>query len=395
MIRRELLGLCIGVTVLFSVLGMIMLLVPLTATDRGASPRLVGIVISVMSAGSFFIAIPAGLLTRRIPTRTLIVVSCAAAAALFVAISFTTSVAALAAGMFAYRMVEVVLVVALQAHVANLGAGCATRRDSGSDFGWYGFAAAIGQFVGPFAAGLLIDRFSTSITWVFASIPVAICAPAFRLLIGRGHAPQTLSPPHLRDVRRVIRPFPVFAMTSSFVTLFAWGARTAYFPLFLRQLAFSATLTGFLVSLRALSTIASRAVIRPFVRNLGGPVRAIFACLALMFVGVLITPWFTRPWGFALSSVLVGIAMGMVLPIAMGIMADSVPAEFKGLALSVRLTANRGAHLTNPLFYGFIAGWQGVGATFGWAALAVAIGTLGLALMNRRGKLSGTPPQGV
>ena len=35
MIRRELLGLCIGVAVLFSVLGMIMLVVPLTASERG------------------------------------------------------------------------------------------------------------------------------------------------------------------------------------------------------------------------------------------------------------------------------------------------------------------------------------------------------------------------
>ena len=63
----------------------------------------------------------------------------------------------------------------------------------------------------------------------------------------------------------------------------------------------------------------------------------------------------------------------MALPIAMGIMADSVPADRKSLAMSVRLMGNRSAELLNPLFFGLIAGRFGFGATFLAAGILLSV----------------------
>jgi hypothetical protein len=67
---------------------------------------------------------------------------------------FFPSIPALFAGPRVLRDRQDPLHPGAQAHIGNLG----EDRDLNLDFGWYGMANAIGQLLGPFAAGLVIDR---------------------------------------------------------------------------------------------------------------------------------------------------------------------------------------------------------------------------------------------
>ncbi len=361
---RALFGLCALTALGFAAWNMALPLVPIILVGLGASPSLLGMVVGAGALGSVFLAIPGGSLARRWGNPALMARAAALCAASAAFLAFFPSIAGLAAGLFFMEIGRLLFTLGAQAQTANLGEG----RDLNLDFGWFNAATAIGQLAGPVAAGIVWDAAGHRPTWL------SICA-----LLGTASAstavllPERLLPPRSarsggkrprRHWSYYLTATALAAVIASFTVIFADGARTTFFPVLLKGRGESATVIGVFMSLRALVSMAARLYMKPFIAASGGSFPALAASIAILAVGIGITPWCATWPLLALNALLVGVGIGIALPLSMAAVSEGVAPEERATAMGIRLTGNQAALVVNPLFFGSLAEKGGLETAF-------------------------------
>jgi MFS family permease len=365
-------------------------LIPLQATALGASPGLIGALMSVGAVGSLLIAVPSGLIAQRLGTRTPITAGCLIMAASGLLLYLLPALGTLFFGLALFEIGKMMIIVGAQGHVANLGRG----RDAGLDFGWYGSAAAVGQMIGPALAGLAIDRLGHPPAWAIIGGLLALSGAVYIGLIGPGRSASPASPAARYTRSRLRRLFNIpalVAILASFVVIFTVGTRTTFFPLYMGRLGYSASAIGALLSLRAMVSVSTRLVMRHLVALCGGRFPALIASMSSLALGIGFTPLCRDLASLAGLSVLVGLGTGIAMPLSMATVSDGVRPEDRGVALGIRLSGNRVAQLVNPILFGLLIQGFGIATAFWVGGLALAAGTLPIFLWWRQGRLSGPP----
>ncbi|PAU76933.1 MFS transporter [Halomonas salipaludis] len=367
---------CIGLTSVFVAQTMLLLAVPLRALELGASPLLVGVILSAPYLLPLVLAIPlGGIVTRVGPQKVFFIGAIGMMIGPWISLA-TPTFGGLVATQIAIGLAHVVMVIAAQSVVAGLGRGRALERY----FGWYTMCLSGGQLIGPLLAGYMID--SLSMGWVFATIGAipAISLVSSCLFVGnarRGHTtPRSLlgyraQASLLRDNIGVQMSIAV-----TVAVLFALGAHAAFLPVYLEELTFSATLIGVLVSLRALAAMVIRPVMPQIIQALGGRGKTMIASLAAVAMGLMWTGMTGSVAALAFLAILIGLGSGISQPLSMVILAEHVHPEQRSSALGMRLMGNRGAQVLAPLVLGVIAELVGFTLTFllaGAALLAVLV----------------------
>jgi MFS family permease len=138
------------------------------------------------------------------------------------------------------------------------------------------------------------------------------------------------------------------AIIASFAVLFADGARTTFFPVLMDGFGYSATVIGFFLSLRAFVSMSVRAFMGRFIKLVGGRFPALIIAIFIMGLGIGITPFCRGYLSLTLNAALVGIGLGLALPLSMATVSEGVPPEDRGVAMGIRLTGNRLAQLVKP-----------------------------------------------
>ncbi len=363
---RDLFKLCIFVAFTFFSLTMAGPLVPLVLISLKASPTVLGAVVSVSAIGSLLLAVPGGILVGKWGSARVMALSLAICAATTLFLTFFPSIAGLFVGLVFFEIGKILFIVGAQAHIGNLGEG----RDLSLDFGWYGMSNAVGQLLGPFTAGLIIDRAGYAATWAAMTIIAAVLAfllPRFVSNIAVApakEAPKDGERPAKKSLRRYINGTALIAIIASFAVLFADGARTTFFPVLMDGYGYSATAIGFFLSLRALVSMSVRGFMGPFIKFVGGRFPALILSIVVMGVGIGITPFCQGYFLLTVNAIMVGIGLGLALPLSMATVSEGVPPEDRGVAMGIRLTGNRLAQLVNPIFFGLIAQRFGLSPAF-------------------------------
>ncbi|HEY8417415.1 MAG TPA: MFS transporter, partial [Limnochordales bacterium] len=79
------------------------------------------------------------------------------------------------------------------------------------------------------------------------------------------------------------------------------------------------------------------------------------------------------PVSIGFLSILIGIGIGASQPLTIVAVADHVEQGKQGVALGLRLAANRTAQLVNPVIFGLVAEAAGFAATFLTAGLLISL----------------------
>ncbi len=416
--RRDLLALCIVTTALFMVFTMSAPLIPLLVTAMTGSPGMVGIVISISAIGSLFAAIPAGTLIARFGVRRPMTLTALGLSLCSVSLYVFPSLGYLFVGLALYEIGKIIIIVALQSHVGAMG----EKHEASLNFGWYGAAAAAGQMIGPVLAGLIIDRYGYLPGWLAMAVAM-IGALLLILLLIRDEervatgpeavlptgserlapgeavsAADAVVPPSAPDlqpvppagirspsgIRSIFGPGSFIAILASFLVLFAMGTRTSFYPIYLQELGFSATLIGSMLSLRAMVSISTRLGMRWIIRKAGGDTPALLGALFLLAAAIGTTPLCRDIVSLSINSIAVGLGIGLSLPISMAIVSGGVTPERRSIAMGVRLTGNRLAQIINPLFFGLIAEWRSIVSAFFAGGLLLFLSTLPILSWWRR-----------
>ena len=364
---RQFFGICTGAIMAFMGFSMTDPLVPLMVTDLGASPGTLGVLMSLTSIGSCFSAIPAGMLVQRYGTRIPIIMGCIFSALSCLFLYLFPSLGALLCGLTIYNVSKIILIVAAQAHVGNLG----EERDASRDFGRYAAATSVGQLVGPSISGFIFDHYGSSFLWLIVSIFLLITAAAFFILIDSGKANEAYIEVKgssfsfkLNQIKKILDFNVVVAILSSFIAVFANGVRGTFFPVYLREIGYSAFIVGVMISIRALTSIIVRCLMSRIIKLARGRYPALIFSLFALAVGIGSTPFCHSLWALVINSIIVGMGMGLALPLGMATVSEGVPSKDRGLALGIRLTGNKLANMLNPLFFGLVTQYWGFSIAF-------------------------------
>ena len=361
---RELLGLCAATALAFLVYNMVLPLVPLLLLHLNASPSLLGLVISVSTLGSLFVAVPGGKMVNSWGSRRMMILFGGLTAVSCAFLAVFPSITGLFVGLIFFEIGKILFILGAQAHISMLG----KNRDIDLDFGWYASAASIGQMAGPLIAGIWIDLAGHSFTWAFIALSMAATVAVLPRLISPGRMelrePEEGASAKRKKLSSYMSPYVFIAVLVSFVVVFADGARATFYPVLLRDFGYTATVIGLYMSLRGFVSMSFRFFMPALIRLAGGRFPALIASLFVLALGIGTTPFCRGPLLLTLNAVVLGSGLGMALPLSMATVSEGTSHEDRGVAMGIRLTGNRLAQLVNPVFFGSIAEHFGLAVSF-------------------------------
>ncbi|MFI2633505.1 MFS transporter [Streptomyces collinus] len=354
------------------------------ALALGADERAIGVIAGVYALLPLFAAVPLGRRTDHGRCAPLLPVG-------VVLISGGCALSGVAGSLWPMALWSGVMglghlcfVIGAQSLVARQSA----PHEQDRNFGHFTIGAALGQLVGPIAAGALIGgedmAGSSALALIAAGATAAVAFTSLWRIEDRRTA--STSPADKGDrvpVRGILRTRGVPAgICISLAVLSATDILTAYLPVVGEHRGIAPSVIGILLSLRAAATIACRLVLTPLLRLLGRTLLLTVTCLlaALLCAGIAMP---VPVWALGLLLVALGFCLGVGQPLSMTTVVQAAPDDARSTALALRLTGNRLGQVAAPAAAGLIAGVAGVAAPFVMLGVLLLLSS-GVAVRSRR-----------
>jgi MFS family permease len=289
---------------------------------------------------------------------------------------FVDSIALLMVAMPMLGIGHLLCMVGGQTMIANRSQSVQYERN----FGLFTFYASLGHAFGPLIGGWLADsgevRVDANAAFTFAIfLFVLAIVSVFTLSTKKENQPvaeKTNSKISAREVLAV----PTFksAIFVASATTSVVDVVLIFLPLFGRDLGISVAEIGVLLAIRSVASMGVRVILGQITRWLGlknilvwGAVVTLVCMVALALVQDF--------WSIAVIMLVSGFAMGIGQPATMAWVSRISNADSRGLAIAIRLTANRFGQVAMPAVAGLIAG-GGVAAVFYLLAVLQAASVL-------------------
>lgn len=358
------------------------------AVSLGADALVVGLAVALSQAPGFIIAVPFGAAADLLGARRLLVAGVLGLSLGAALLATTTTIASLLASQLVIGIGTLGVGVALQAMATRpvLGADHDPRRVTA-----FSTFILVGNLVGPVAAGVLIDfRDYSTAFWAVVllgvvSISVAPLLPRRkndrvrmrdRVTADNGafdaRRSMTLLWSPYRGATTIFRERTVrIAVLLSGVAVMLTHLRASFLPLYFEGLGWSASLIGVVLSVAALAGVLSR-VLHPLIDRHVAMWLYMGACVVLGSIAITATVATSSLPVVLIAMAVSGFMLGASNPITLTLLARSVTADRRGLAVGLRLTINRLGTAAGPLAFGALAAVGGVQATMAGMTLAGA-----------------------
>lgn len=339
--------------------------VTLRLDELGASDAFIGSAVALSPMVAVFAAIPGGRLVDRVGARRILVWSLAGMAVVGEGFARAETPIAVLWMQAAIGIAEIGTWLALQALITHAGTGAfRTRQLSLFAFGW-GSGVALGPVLGAAlfeSSGFaLLGRLYTACALLGAATVALIPRPAVGAEAPSDNA-RALST--VATVRAIgIRPVIGAVLLSSYVNLAVSSIRGSFYPLFLERQGLAVPRIGVLLSVVAVMSLAIRLVLPPIVRRFGVPRLLVFS-MAISTLAIAITPFLTSFSALALAAAAMGVTVGMNPPLTVELMAVHTSTDERGVAMGMRITANRLAQVAQPVIFTVISAVAGMAAAF-------------------------------
>ena len=352
---------------------------PLLALREGYSPAAVGVLLALFALTQVFLALPAGRFADRHGLR----------APLLIAVIAATSGAALAAiwpvlpvlGLAALLTggATGITVIALQRHVGRAASNPSQLKQV---FSWLAISPAAANFVGPFAAGMLIDHagpVAGDLSGYRAAFVLLALLPLVCWALARGvkelplvRLPAGSAKPRAWDL--LADPMFRRLLFINWLQSSAWDVHTFVLPLLGHERGLSASVIGSILGVFAVAAAAIRLLLPLFSSRVSerGVITTSNIVTALVFA---VYPLTSSALGMGACSVVLGVALGAVQPMVMSMLHQITPRARHGEALGLRLMTLNASSVAMPMLFGAAGALIGVAGVFWVVGAVVATGT--------------------
>lgn len=369
---------------------MISVAMPLWAHSLGASPFVIGLIISSRQLLAITMSIHSGALLDRFEPRQVIFtlgLIGAAAMGLFPVLPFIWAAILL---QMASGFAETTNWIGAQALVGQLLKGHPLYA------GRMTAAARAGGFIGPYLTGLAWEftgpwgGFGFLSVWVFAGGAVALLLPRRQRTAPEGDATAAPTPARKADVmpkfadyatafRLLVVPAIALVILTTFMRQTGSGIQQSFYTVWLHQEGFTPSTIGFLLGVSnvasALAALSTGALARRIAVHW-----LLIIMILVAVIPISITPLLGAFWLLAIAIAIRGIGQGLLLPLMMTMNSRAVSADLQGRVTALRITFNRTGGAMVPLIMGAIAEVGSLDWAFYWMGIAGCVLTGGLAL---------------
>jgi len=377
--KRNFVAVCVSLTFCFVVYSMLLVTVPVYSLELGASPLMLGVVLSSQYLLPFLLAIPLGGVVTRYGGRVTLVAGALVMVVGLVLMQVLPGFYGLIAGQLLVGLAHLQMVLSAQTVISSLATG---PRLEGY-FGWYATWLSGGQVLGPLLAGGWIELAGGVGRLFLVMAAIALAGGVTGLLLtGEANRGERVarSQTGFRAQARLMRENTgvQISVLITIAGMFALGVYGSYLPVYLDSLEMSAAVIGVLVSIRAGVSMFARPFIPRIIAWVGGRENATYLSLGTLAVGLGFLGFAGNAPLVALLSVLVGLGAGLCQPLSMVVLAENVEKAQRAGALGMRLMANRAIHFLAPLLFGAILAAGGFGVSFALSGIVVAVVAGGL-----------------
>jgi MFS family permease len=362
-----------------------------SALDLGVAPEWLGPIAASFALIPVLVALPLGHLTDRRGTRGTML---AGAGLMVISTVLLATVGGTLPGLLAANVLlgfgQIIVMMCLQSGVALLWPP--ERRNSA--YGWFAFATAIGQMVGPGVLALIggsdltPETLPVYLVGAAAGIVMAGCAVAWALRVPpHGSAATQDAPLRWRAAFRV--PGLASATLTSLTVLAAIDLLGVYLPALGVEYGIPAGAIGLLLMVRAGASTLSRALMGMLLRAIGERALLI-GSLAIACVSIALVPVPLPLPALVALMALAGIGLGYAHPLTLAWVANAAPEQVRGAAIAVRLLGNRIGQTVLPAAAGVLTLSAGTGVVF-WAIAATLGGVTVLSARARPGREKKSP----
>lgn len=358
---------------------MVMLLIPLWVIQIHGSSFALGVDVAAVSVAPMFLAIPIGAAADRLGSRSIVLTGAiSAAVATMLSISFHN------VWVFGFWQ----MVAGLGRSAAWIGAQTTVTRENDESnrkahrIGWLSLSAQIGNFGGPFLAGLLISRTNPSLAFMVAAIAIAsvtlsVAVPKRddNLRLSQSEKLENGENRHFGRAYKLLG-LPTFRLiiVGSIVRLGLIAIRNSFYIVFLHRLGWSPLRIGIILSVGSAAS-AGAAAMTGVLHHKYDPSKLLYLSLfsmALVFLSVPIFPSYVIQTIFM---VIFGIGNGLSQTSLISLLAQATPPGDQGLAVGLRTSVNRAVQVSVPLLFGTLVTF------FALPTLLISLGIASLACM--------------
>lgn len=236
------------------------------------------------------------------------------------------------------------------------------------NFGLFTFYASLGHAFGPLIGGWLADsgeaRVDANAAFTFAIIIFVLAAVSVLKLSTKRENQPVPEKTSAKITAREVLAVPTFKSA-----IFVASATTAvvdvlliFLPLLGREAGIGVTEIGILLAIRSVASMAVRVLLGQITNWLGLRNILIWGA-AVTLVSMAALALTDNFWLIAVIMAVSGFAMGIGQPATMAWVSRISSADSRGLAIAIRLTANRFGQVAMPALAGLIAG-GGVASVF-------------------------------
>lgn len=343
---------------------------PLMALREGHSPAAVGMLLALFALAQVFLALPAGRFADRHglkkPFRVAVAMATAGAA---LAVAWPVF-GGLCATALATGAASGLALIALQRHVGYLAKDATQLKQV---FSWMAVGPSISNFLGPLAAGMLIDAAGFRAAYLLLAVLPSLSwwwlrgAVDTQREVGVPAQARESSWQLLRDAgfRRL--------MAINWMLSSCWDVHTFLVPVMGHERGLSATVIGSILGGFALAATGIRLLMPWLAARLreAAVIGSAMVATAVLFAAY---PLVQGPWAMGALSVLLGVALGSVQPMIMSTLHQITPSHRHGEALALRSMAINGSSVVMPVLFGSLGALVGVAGVFWGVGALVGLG---------------------
>ena len=352
-------------------------LVPLRARELGAGFDLIGLIVGAGALAAALTSIPSGAIIDRLGPKRSFVVGTFATAVVSVLFAVTTNVWVFLLLQPLHGIARNLGWVASQTYITASARNAAERPRL---TGRFAFFSNVGKMVGPLIAGAA----ASLVGFQWALLVPAAYALLFASL-GSGlsetrandHATtRTKRGTGLKAAVHLTRiPGIQVALVLTSARLWVSTIFATFLPIFLVEEAVEPAVAGVVVAVAGLVAAGMAPTAGAWSDRLT-PQWATVLGLGCGALGLVLAPISTAMPLVFLTPTLIGIAIGLSLPLLISIVTTAAPEDQRGIALGLRGTVNQGAGTAAPIVVGPLMSALGLGLGF------VAGGGVGFALLG-------------
>ena len=334
------------------------------ALELGADAALVGIIGATFAIAPLIFAIRIGQAVDKGKSGLALLAGSIILALTTFSLLYIDSIPLLMIAMPALGIGHLLCMIGGQTMIANRSKSVNYERN----FGLFTFYASLGHAFGPLIGGWLADtgevRVDANAAFLFA---IALFVMAIISVLSLSRRKENQPVPEKTTAK--VRAREVLAVPTFKSAIFVASATTSvvdvvliFLPLFGRELGIGVAEIGVLLAIRSVASMGVRLILGQITRLLGmkriliwGALVTLVSMVALALAGDF--------WTIAVIMLISGFAMGIGQPATMAWVSRISSADSRGLAIAIRLTANRFGQVVVPAAAGVVAG-GGVGAVF-------------------------------